>query len=97
MRGQLSARLWKEKKYRTLSHALVQNLLLNFYARPDFIAYDFHDKNYFAFRLACLWKPYTLAWTVKSKADARDARAFDALIFEGEDTVEKQKEEKEND
>ena len=93
VRGQLSSRLWKEKKYRTLSHALVQNLLLNFYARPDFIAYDFHDKGYFAFRLARLWSPYTLAWTVKSAADAQAAKGFDALIFEGEETVEKGKEE----
>ncbi len=93
VRGQLSGRLWKEKKYRTLSHGLVQNLLLNFYARPDFIAYDFHDRNYFAFCLAQLWRPYTLAWTVKSAADARAARKFDALIFEDEETVEKRKDE----
>ena len=89
VRGQLSSRMWKEKKFRKLSYALVQNLILNFYARPDFIAYDFHDRGYFAFRLACLWKPYTLAWTVKSAEEARVSRAFDALIFEGEDTVGK--------
>ena len=95
VRGQLSSRLWKDKKYRTLSHALVQNLLLNFYARPDFIAYDFEDRNYFAFRLSCLWKPYTVAWTVRSASDAKKARRFDALIFEGENTVPKEK--KDND
>lgn len=97
VRGQLSARLWKNKKERKLSHLLVQNLLLNFYARPDFIAYDFEDKDYFAFRLARLWHPYTVAWTVKSAADARSSRDFDTLIFEGEDTVKTEKERKEND
>ena len=97
VRGQLSSRLWKEKKHRTLSHGIVQNLLLNFYARPDFIAYDFKDRNYFAFRLARLWHPYTLAWTVKNAAEARAAKEFDALIFEGEDTVRDTKENREDD
>ncbi len=97
VRGQLSARLWKEKKHRTLSHAIVQNLLLNFYARPDFVAYDFRDRNYLAFRLARLWRPYTFAWTVKSAEEAKAAKGFDALIFEGEKTVEKKEATGEND
>ena len=97
VRGQLSARLWKEKKHRTLPYLIVQNLLLNFYARPDFIAYDFRDRNYFAFRLALLWQPYTFAWTVKSAEEAKKARRFDALIFEGKRTVQSKQGEKEND
>ena len=84
VRGQLSARIWKDKTMRTLSHAVVQNLLLNFYARPDFIAYDLHDKNYFAFRLARLFKPATFAWTVRTREDLEASADFDSLIFEGE-------------
>lgn len=95
VRGQLSSRLWREKRYRTLSHALVQNLLLNFYVRPDFIAYDYRDKGYFALRLCRLWSPYTVAWTVKDKDAAKTLDDFDALIFEGKDTVLEGKE-KEN-
>lgn len=87
VRGQLSARLWKEKKHRTLAYGIVQNLLLNFYARPDFIAYDFKDRKYFAFRLARLWHPFAFAWTVKNAEDARKAEGFDTIIFEGDETV----------
>jgi len=84
VRGQLSARIWKDKTMRTLSHAVVQNLLLNFYARPDFIAYDLHDKNYFAFRLTRLFGPVTFAWTVRTPEDLAACADFDSLIFEGE-------------
>lgn len=82
VRGQLSARLWKEKKRRTLAYFIVQNLILNFYARPDFIAYDVKDKGALAFRLVKLFRPYTLAWTVKNAKDLKDARSFDGVIFE---------------
>lgn len=99
VRGQLSARLWREKKYRTLSHGMVQNLLLNCVARPDFIAYDLHDKNYFAFRLARLFRPVTFAWTVRTKQELENGADFDSVIFEAEAGQEllKTKEENKND
>ncbi len=82
VRGQLSARLFKERHLRTPSHFVVQNLLLNFYARPDFIAYDLHDTGVLSFRLAKLFHPYTFAWTVKSADDFKASRSFDSVIFE---------------
>ncbi len=82
VRGQLSARLWKEKHMRTISHFIVQNLLLNFYARPDFVAYDVRDRGALSFRLTKLFRPYTLAWTVRDGADYKNARRFDSVIFE---------------
>ena len=82
VRGQLSARLMKEKHLRKPSHFLVQNLLLNVCARPDFIAYDLHDTSVLSFRLARLFHPYTLAWTVKSEADLIASASFDNVIFE---------------
>ena len=82
LRGQLSARLWKERQFRTLSHFLVQNLLLNFYARPDFIAYDVHDRGVLSFRLSRLFHPFTLAWTIRTPEEHRQAKGFDGVIFE---------------
>ena len=87
--GQLSTRLWKENK-RTLSYGVVQNLLLNFYARPDFVAYDVKHRHYFALLLCRLWKPYTLAWTVKSGEELSAAKDFDAVIFENEEIFSKE-------
>lgn len=85
VRGQLSTRLWKENGKRTLSYAVVQNLLLNFCARPDFIAYDVKHRGYIAFLVCRLWRPYTLAWTVKTKEELEAAERFDGVIFENEE------------
>ena len=82
VRGQLSARLFVKGK-RTLSMFVAQNLLLNFLGRPDFIAFDYHNKNRFSFALCrLLYRPYTVAWTVCDKEALVASRRFDAVIFE---------------
>ena len=82
VRGQLSARLFK-KGDRTPSMFLVQNLLLNFLARPDFVAYDYHHKNGYSFSLCRFFhRPYTVAWTVRDREALALCRSFDAVIFE---------------
>ena len=90
VRGQLSTRLWKENGKRTLAYGIVQNLLLNFYARPDFIAYDVKHRGYVAFLLCRLWRPYTLAWTVKDTETLKAAKTFDTVIFENEEIFSKE-------
>lgn len=82
VRGQLSARLFVKGK-RTPSMFLVQNLLLNFLARPDFVAYDYHHKNGYSFSLCRLFhRPYTVAWTVKDIEGLSASHRFDGVIFE---------------
>lgn len=82
VRGQLSARLFVKGK-RTPSMFVVQNLLLNFLGRPDFIAFDYHNKNRFSFAVCrLLYHPYTVAWTVCDGEALRASRRFDAVIFE---------------
>ena len=82
VRGQLSARLFVKGK-RTASMFLVQNLLLNFLARPDFVAYDYRAKGALSFVLCRLfYRPYTVAWTVKDAKGLHDSRRFDGVIFE---------------
>ena len=82
VRGQLSARLFK-KGDRTPSMFLVQNLLLNFLARPDFVAYDYHHKKGYSFSLCRFFhRPYTVAWTVKDEEALALSHAFDGVIFE---------------
>ena len=82
VRGQLSARLFK-KGDRTPSMFLVQNLLLNFLARPDFVAYDYHHRNGYSFSLCRFFhRPYTVAWTVRDQEALSLSRKFDAVIFE---------------
>ena len=82
VRGQLSARLFVKGK-RTLSMLLVQNLLLNFLARPDFVAYDYRARRALSFSLCrLLYRPYTVAWTVTDAAGLHASRKFDGVIFE---------------
>ena len=82
VRGQLSAHLFK-KGDRTPSMFIAENLLLNFLSRPDFVAYDYHNKNRFSFALCrAVYRPYTLAWTVKDYEGLAAAKHFDAIIFE---------------
>ena len=82
VRGQLSARLFEMGK-RTPSMFLVQNLLLNFLARPDFVAFDYRHKNRYSFALCRFFhRPYTVAWTVKTVEALKASRKFDGIIFE---------------
>ena len=82
VRGQLSARLFA-KGNRTPSMFLVQNLLLNFLARPDFVAFDYKNKNRYSFVLCrFFYRPFTVAWTVKNEKALESSRRFDGIIFE---------------
>jgi len=85
MRGILSQNFLSEKKYRTVTHFLLEILVLNVICRPDFIAFNCkHGKNA-ALRLArFIFRAPTLAWTVRSGEEEALAkkRAFDGIIFE---------------
>jgi len=84
LRGQLSSgNLSSEIK--PFSAFLLKHLLFNEIARPHFIAYDFYHDTSLSLRLNRLWfKPYLVAWTVKSQPDLDVARTrYDAVIFEG--------------
>ncbi|MBP5288431.1 MAG: glycerophosphodiester phosphodiesterase [Clostridia bacterium] len=86
IRGQLSCDMFRApEKLPFFVRFLLTNLLLNFYTRPDFIAYDFRHAGTLGFRLcAALYRPYLAAWTPRGEEEIEAARAagFDTLIFE---------------
>ncbi|MBQ8684383.1 MAG: glycerophosphodiester phosphodiesterase [Clostridia bacterium] len=87
MRGILSMRFKKDNKEVTpLQGKLLTALLTNALTKPDFIAYQLSDHREHAFRL-CRWlyRPLTLAWTVRSPEEEQEAKnaGFDGVIFEG--------------
>ncbi len=95
VRGQLSSRLTRDKRYRGIAYFLVENLLLNLVARPDFIAYDMRYPKFLPLALCRrLYRPYTLAWTPRGGEEitlAAQTGVFDTVIFEilpGEDAAE---------
>ena len=64
---------------------LLKHLLLNFLAKPHFIAYDSsHDHTPSLKLIRLLFRPLLIAWTVRSQVDLDTALTrYDAVIFEG--------------
>lgn len=83
IRGILSKRFEKGEVAQALRFPL-SSLFTNCLCRPDFIAYQHSDHQQPFFRLCRLFRPMTVAWTVRSMAEAIEAkRHFDTIIFEG--------------
>ena len=87
LRGQLAMAYGRHDKYKgKLKYGILQRFLLNFRARPDFLAYRIGDRDDRSFlRLLRLYRVPAVAWTVKSRDDLMAAKeVFDGVIFEGD-------------
>lgn len=83
VRGQLSEDFTRKKL--RLSYFLLSHLIGNFYAAPDFVAYNCKHQNELS-RNICrkLYHCLSVAWTVRSQEELeRIAKSFDLFIFEG--------------
>lgn len=85
VRGQLVCRLRKNgAEVGRLTDFIMQNLLLNFLTRPDFIAYKYTDRDNLSFRLCrYLFKVQEVSWTV-TKPEVQKAleKEKSMIIFE---------------
>lgn len=84
VRGQLSSNLCKDGEHNRIYLFLMTHLLLNFLAKPDFIAYN-HEFMQEPGRRICkkLYRNQAVAWTIRSSAELEKARReFDVFIFE---------------
>ncbi|MCL2718403.1 MAG: glycerophosphodiester phosphodiesterase [Lachnospiraceae bacterium] len=87
IRGQLADRFTEKEEYKSLQYWLLQNLLLNFITKPDFIAFNFEYAGMWS-RTICrrLFRNPAAAWTIKTPAELEKVRQkFDWFIFEGFD------------
>lgn len=85
VRGVLSQTFLKEKQYRAPTYFILQNLLLNFLCKPDFVAFNHeHSKNAARRLVRRLFRTPTLAWTVRGEREEKHAKShgFDGIIFE---------------
>ncbi len=84
MRGQLSDAFFSNGEYRGLLYLLLQNLLFNFLAKPDFVAYNHKEAGRLSRRLCQrLYGNTAVAWTIKSQEELDRAKAhFDLFIFD---------------
>ncbi|MCQ2406533.1 MAG: hypothetical protein MJ067_04900 [Oscillospiraceae bacterium] len=65
-------------------------LFTNFFSSPDFVAYNFADRNSLPLN-ACLklWEPGRVSWTIRSRTDFRFCKSAGIIpIFEGFDPEE---------
>ena len=85
LRGQLSMNFFQsEDKMPQIIRFFLTNLLLNFWAKPDFISYNHKDCQIRGFRMCRkLFGVKTAAWTIKNEAELEAAReTFDMFIFD---------------
>ena len=84
--GILSFNYHTQKEYRKPMYLMLELLLLNSVARPDFIAFRHEDSKNAALRLSkFFFGAPTLAWTVRSEEEETRAKknGFEGIIFEG--------------
>lgn len=85
IRGQLSSNFMVEKeKGSQILYFLLSRLLLNFLARPDFIAYNYKYPHLLSLVLCRkLYGIATVAWTIKNQKEYEESKdTFDAIIFD---------------
>ena len=83
-RGQLSDAFLREGEYGGGLYFLLQNLLLNWLAKPDFVAYNRKYPRILSRRICRgLYRNTAAAWTVKSQEQMEEAKKyFDVFIFD---------------
>lgn len=83
-RGQLSEKFFTHGK-KSVIHFVLQNMMLNFLAKPDFISYKCTDYNALSRRLCCgLFGATAVTWTIKSAEELKEMKKhFEIFIFEG--------------
>jgi glycerophosphoryl diester phosphodiesterase len=83
IRGQLSMKYKGEKTLSSIVHFVLENLLLNFLGRPNFIAYKHTDCNKACFKINHRFGVVTVAWTIESQEEMNAAlKDFDSVIFQ---------------
>lgn len=85
IRGQLAERPNTQAKGKMcIATTIMQYLLTNFITRPNFIAYNHHNRHNLSRMLChCLFKNPAVAWTIRSKEELEDnCKYFDYFVFE---------------
>ena len=83
VRGQLSMKYKAEKTLTGIVRFALENLMLNFLGRPNFIAYKHTDCNKLSFKINHRLGVVTVAWTIESQHDMDKAlNNFDSIIFQ---------------
>lgn len=85
IRGQLASNLVKDKEVGSIALFFVlQNLLLNFLTKPDFISFNHKYRKMLSFSLCRhFYRTPSFAWTIRSQKSLEESRgSFDYFIFD---------------
>lgn len=84
VRGQLSDGFLKSGEFKGVLYIFLQNLMLNWITKPDFVAYNHKYASVGARRICrSFYKNMAVAWTIKSQEELEKARSkFDIFIFD---------------
>lgn len=84
VRGQLSDGFIKSGEFRGVLYYVLQNLMLNWLTKPDFVAYNHKYANILSRKLCHgLYKNLAVAWTIRSQQELEAAKkGFDLFIFD---------------
>lgn len=84
LRGQLSDGFLKTGEFKGAGCFVMQNLLLNWVTKPDFISYHYKFADNLSLKLCRrLYKAVTAAWTIQSREELAAARKeFDLILFD---------------
>jgi glycerophosphoryl diester phosphodiesterase len=85
-RGFLCSNYLKHPKMRNIKYFIVQNMMLNFHSKPDFIAYDHGEWKNAGLSMVRFFYPKTplICWTVRTPEEEAAAKehGFTSFIFE---------------
>lgn len=83
VRGQLSTDFIREKiAGNKLQYFILKHLLLNFYTKPDFIAYHHVYKTGLSYTICRkLYRVKTIAWTIQNQKDYEESKGFYELFI----------------
>ena len=85
-RGFLCSNYLKHPKMRNVKYFIVQNMMLNFHSKPDFIAYDHGEWKNAGLSMVRFFYPKTplICWTVRTPEEEAAAKehGFTSFIFE---------------
>lgn len=84
VRGQLASNFLIDGGYRSMIYFFMTHLMLNFFTKPDFVAYNHKFKEEPGRRICRrLYKNPAVAWTVRSSQELNEMKDdFDVFIFE---------------
>ena len=86
IRGQLSYNYFKDENSHIsiILKFILTNLLLNFYTKPDYIAYDCTNTSNLSFKIVSrLYKAECVAWTIKSQEQLEaNKKYYKCFIFD---------------